>query len=99
MNRILSAEWHVVVSYDIACDRRRNRICRELKDYGEHIQLSVFECLLRDGDLERLSKRLAELIDNSTDSVRIYRLCEACRRRVQIIGTGKVTEDPDVFVV
>ncbi len=92
-------QWHVVVSYDIKNDRRRNKVCKTLKDYGEHIQYSVFECLLRDKELDRMAKRISSLIDQNDDNVRIYLLCAACRGRARVIGQGKVTEDPDVLVV
>jgi len=89
----------VVVSYDVTADRRRNRICKELKNYGEHIQYSVFECLLQPRELDRMVKKLASLIDADEDSVRIYQLCAGCRSRAKVLGTGNVVEDPDVLVV
>jgi CRISPR-associated protein Cas2 len=99
MNHTPSDSWHVVVSYDIVNDRRRNKVRKELKNYGEHIQYSVFECLLRPKDLDQMAKKLAALIDEDEDSVRIYQLCEGCRGRARVLGTGQVTEDPDVLVV
>lgn len=99
MNRTSSDSRHVVVSYDIKNDRRRNKVCKIMKDYGEHIQYSVFECLLRPDDLDRMAKKLAALIDDAEDSVRIYQLCEGCRGRARVLGTGQVIEDPDVLVV
>ena len=99
MNHTSTDSWHVVVSYDIVNDRRRNKVCRELKNYGEHIQYSVFECLLRPKDLERMTKKLTALIDDDEDGVRIYQMCEGCRGRARVLGTGQATEDPDVLVV
>jgi CRISPR-associated protein Cas2 len=52
----------VVVCYDIPKDRRRNRVCKLLKNYGERAQYSVFECLLRPKDLRRLRQQLKPLI-------------------------------------
>lgn len=39
----------VVVSYDVREDRRRTRLAHTLKDFGERVQLSVFECRLGSG--------------------------------------------------
>ena len=65
------AERHfVVVSYDIPDDRRRNRVCKLLKDYGERVQYSVFECMLRPDDLKRLRERLKPLLVLEEDDVR-----------------------------
>jgi CRISPR-associated protein Cas2 len=79
----------VVVSYDIPSDRRRNRVCKLLKDYGERAQYSVFECLLRPDDLKRLRERLKPLLVPEEDDVRFYRLCETCRRKAAIWGPKK----------
>ena len=35
---------YLVVSYDIHDDKRRNSIHKVLKNFGERIQFSVFEC-------------------------------------------------------
>ena len=79
----------VVVSYDIPDDRRRNRVCKLLKDYGERVQYSVFECMLRPGDLKRLRERLKPLLVLEEDDVRFYRLCESCRRKATVWGRKK----------
>ena len=36
----------IVVSYDVPDDRRRTRLAHILKDFGERVQYSVFECRL-----------------------------------------------------
>ena len=89
----------IVVSYDVSNDRRRTRLAHALKDFGERVQYSVFECRLDADALEKLRSRIQTLIDAKEDSVRIYRLCLDCDRQVEIQGTGKVTEDPDVYVL
>ncbi len=101
MNRSLLGrdKWFVVVSYDIKNDRRRNRVCKELKNFGEHIQFSVFECLLDEKEITRLERKLGALIDEEEDTVRIYLLCNGCRMRTKVIGTGELTGDLDVVVV
>jgi|GEM_PF-175375 len=76
----------VVVSYDIPQDRRRGRVCKLLKDYGERVQYSVFECLLRPDELKRLRERLKPLLVPEEDDVRFYRLCETCRPKAVIWG-------------
>ena len=35
---------YVMVSYDIVEDRARTKVMKFLKDYGNRVQLSVFEC-------------------------------------------------------
>lgn len=89
-----------VVSYDVVSDRRRTRLAEALLDFGRRVQLSVFEASLDEADFERLRGRVSELIDETEDSVRIYRLCGGCRERVDTLGCGAgVAEDPEVWVV
>ena len=88
----------IVVSYDVPNDRRRTRLAHALRDFGERVQLSVFECLLEAADLDRLRERILREIELSEDSVRIYPLCETCRAKVELHGLGKTTEDPDLYL-
>ena len=89
----------ILVSYDIPDDRRRTRLAHTLKDFGQRVQYSVFECLLAEDEVAHLSARVAKLTDPAEDSVRIYRLCANCEARIEIQGLGKVTEDPEIFLL
>jgi CRISPR-associated protein Cas2 len=89
----------VVVSYDVTENRRRTRLADALKDFGERVQLSVFECQLDEKQIASLHARLAKLIEPAEDSVRIYRLCGECSVRLELLGVGRITEDPPVFVL
>jgi CRISPR-associated protein Cas2 len=89
----------IVISYDVANDRRRTRLAKELENFGRRVQYSVFECLLDVRQLERLRTRLLRRIEASEDSIRIYSLCQDCRAKVEVHGLGTVTEDPKVYVV
>jgi len=42
---------------------------------------------------------IGDLIDRSTDRVRIYLLCADCGRRIRIIGQGVQTSDEEAYVV
>ncbi|RMH78952.1 MAG: CRISPR-associated endonuclease Cas2 [Calditrichaeota bacterium] len=88
-----------VISYDIVEDRIRHRVMKLLKGFGFHVQKSVFECILTDGQIRRLRDRLQKLINQDTDSVRIYRLCGECRHNVEILGRGEISDLPLVEVV
>lgn len=94
-----STKQFYLVSYDIVHDRKRQRVMKLLKSHGFHVQKSVFECILTDGQYANLQKRLQRMIDPQTDSVRIYRLCGECRGQVTVLGVGEVSEIPMVTVV
>ena len=89
----------ILISYDIVKDRRRTKIASLLEDFGRRVQYSVFECLLEESGLGELVPKLEALIDEEEDSVRIYRLCARCQGRVEILGEGAVTKEPEVYVL
>jgi CRISPR-associated protein Cas2 len=89
----------ILVSYDVPDDRRRARLAHALKDFGERVRYSVFECRLDERAQQALRERLARLIDPEEDSLRIYRLCKGCDRLLEVLGTAKRTDDPDIFVL
>lgn len=81
-----------LISYDITDDTRRTRIYQLLRNHGERVQYSVFECHLPDKKLQELRNQLFKLIDPRVDSVRIYRLCKKCLFGVEVVGAGRVPE-------
>ena len=89
----------MVISYDISDDKVRNRVLNILKDYGTHVQYSVFECNLTAGQFYQLKQRLLSLIKSDTDSIRIYILCDSCKRKMIIAGQGEFADDELVYVV
>lgn len=95
----MAEEFFWVISYDIKDDKRRLKIAKTLEDYGTRVQYSVFECILTDEYLNRLKRRLERLIKVEEDSIRYYKLCNACRSKILIQGQGKVTEDEDVYII
>lgn len=88
-----------LVTYDIPDDNRRLRLAKTLKDFGERVQYSVFECRLDEKLCAAMLERITKEIDEAEDRVRVYQLCEACTKTVKIFGEGVLTEDPDVYIV
>ena len=88
-----------VISYDVVDDRRRTRVLKLLKGYGTHVQYSVFECDLSAQQLTGVQDELRGLIDEHTDSVRLYLLDEANKQRTRILGIGRVTVDPLYYLI
>jgi CRISPR-associated protein Cas2 len=89
----------VVISYDIRDDKRRGKIFKALKNFGQWMQFSVFECDLDRANLVRLKDRLDHLIDaKQDDSIRFYFLCENCKRQIERVGGEKPREGGAVIV-
>lgn len=88
-----------LVSYDISDDRRRVKLAKAMKDFGDRVQYSVFECILSKDLLEKMISRIDKIIRKEEDSVRIYDLCTQCEKNIRIIGQGTVSEVEDVYIV
>lgn len=82
----------IVVSYDISDDKRRLRVMKTLKNFGTHVQYSVFECRLKAAQIAALQERLRPHIGQG-DSVRFYYLSADDGPRTEILGAGQVTPD------
>jgi CRISPR-associated protein Cas2 len=70
---------NIVVTYDVATDtregrRRLRKVAQLCTNYGQRVQLSVFECRLGLEQLEQLKQGLVTIIHATEDSVRIYQL-------------------------
>jgi CRISPR-associated protein Cas2 len=89
----------IVVSYDLPDDRRRTKLAHNLKDFGVRVQYSVFECLLDSEQVEALRARITRLIDPGEDRVRIYRFCEDCGAKTELLGLSEPTEDAEVYIL
>lgn len=86
-----------MISYDISDDSKRNKVSDLLKNYGQRVQYSVFECRLDDKTFDKLLITLKTFVD-SNDSIRVYQICEDCLKKVIIIGRAKVLEEPKFFL-
>ena len=58
-----------LVCYDVSNDKRLRKVFRVLRDYGDHLQYSIFECQLNASDLIRLRTELAGIIHHLEDQV------------------------------
>jgi CRISPR-associated protein Cas2 len=81
----------VLVTYDVSTEtaagrRRLRRVANACKDFGQRVQLSVFECDVEPAQWVSLKARLSAEIDPATDSLRFYYLGSQWKRRVEHIG-------------
>lgn len=91
----MASERFYTIAYDIPDDGRRVKVANVLKSYGERVQLSVFECWLNPAQLEQLKGLLKKRLELSEDGVRIYPVGGT----VEVLGVGRVVEDPDFLVL
>ncbi len=89
----------VVVAYDISDEKRLRRVAKEMENWGERVQKSVFECEMGEKDFRRMRRRLRKLINMKEDSIRYYFLCRTCRGKIEVDGRGKYYEREETLVL
>ena len=94
----------VVIAYDVSTEskegrRRLRRVAQTCKNYGQRVQKSLFECLVRDSDWKKLRHSLLQEFSEREDSLRFYFLDEVARGRTEHHGTGKTTDLDGILVI
>ena len=89
----------IVISYDIPDDKRRTKVMKTLKDFGQHVQYSVFECELKREDYQRLRQKLEALIDKEADNLRFYVLSQEDVKKRRVWGQERTETEIQAFYV
>jgi len=94
----------VLVSYDVATKddggaARLRRVAKTCQNYGQHVQYSVFECIVDPAQWTMLRDRLIKEIDVGKDSLRFYFLGSNWKRRVEHIGAKKAIDQEGPLIV
>ncbi len=91
---------YYLICFDISDNRIRYRAVKLLKGHGMRVQKSVFECPgLTEKQLLVLQDKLLALVDQTTDSVRYYRLCKACCAEIEWTGPGKGAQNENFAAI
>ena len=93
----------ILVSYDVsttdkAGQRRLRKVAKVCQNFGQRVQLSIFECQLNKMQYEELERTLLELIDEEEDSLRFYRLVEPLDKHRKEFGKRKAIDFEDVLL-
>ncbi|MEX1040802.1 MAG: CRISPR-associated endonuclease Cas2 [Pirellulaceae bacterium] len=58
-----------LVCYDICDDKRLRKVYQTMRDFGDHLQYSIFECQFNPIDLAKCRHQLSEIIHHHEDQV------------------------------
>ena len=75
-----------LVCYDICDDKRLRKVFKTMRNYGDHLQYSVFECQLTPIDLAKCQHELREIIKHDVDQVLFVDLGSAEGRGDRVIS-------------
>ncbi len=85
-----------VVTYDISDPKRLRKVFRLMLGYGDHLQLSVFQCELNARELVELKHALGDIIHHHEDQVLFANLGPVeGRARESIESLGRLYVDPE----
>lgn len=84
-----------LVTYDVNTttpegQARLRRVAKICEGYGLRVQKSVFEVACTQAQLPALRQRLRDTIQNSTDSIRLYRLTAGTLQTVELLGIAEL---------
>lgn len=91
-----------LVTYDIRDDKRLRKVYKTMRNWGDHLQYSVFECQLSPLDLVVLKGELKDIINSAQDQVLFVDLGPAAGRGdrvIEAIGQPYTRIDSPCFIV
>jgi CRISPR-associated protein Cas2 len=83
-----------LVCYDIRNDKRLRKVFKAMRDFGDHLQYSIFECQLTPIDLARCRHVLGQLIKHDEDQVLFVDLGPTEGRGERVISALGVPYSP-----
>lgn len=90
-----------IVTYDICDPKRLRKVFRTCRNFGNHIQYSVFECDLNATEKVQLERQLKEIINEREDQVLFISLGATQSRGdrdISALGKAYIKIDPPCYV-
>ena len=91
-----------IVAYDIADQKRLQRVHRTMRGYGDPLQYSVFRCVLSPSERVLLIEALTPLINHREDQVMLINLGPADGRAqtsFETLGRALASEPDRIAIV
>lgn len=93
----------VLITYDVNTQtpsgkKRLSKVAKICVNYGQRVQNSVFECSLDNVQLTVVRSKLKNVIDEASDSLRIYNLGNNYSNRIEHYG-AKTAYDPEAALI
>ena len=94
----------VLVTYDVSLQtasgqRRLRRVAKICTNYGIRVQNSVFECVVDQAQFLVLRNQLLKEMDETSDSIRFYRLRNNYTEKVEHYGVSPAVQAEQPLVL
>lgn len=95
---------NILVAYDVNTEgsdgqRRLRKVATICKNYGQRVQLSVFECRVNEAQYEALRAQLLKVIHPKLDSLRLYKLASERSQCLEAFGVDLYTDFDEPLIV
>ena len=97
LTKVGNRTYLILVIYDVVDNKKRYRIAKTMKGYGEWVQRSAFECHLTLRQYERMISDIIPYFDFEQDLLRIYKLTG--QAEVKVYGKIEMTENEDLIII
>jgi CRISPR-associated protein Cas2 len=100
--RVFSMRSTYIVCYDIRDEKRLRKVHKTMRNWGDHLQYSVFECQLTSSDLISCRAELAQIIHHDLDQVLFINLGPSKgrgERVIEALGQPYTAVDAPCFIV
>jgi CRISPR-associated protein Cas2 len=94
----------ILVTYDVNTETKAGRsrlrkVATICKNYGQRVQLSVFECRVNEAQYESFRSQVLKVIDPKIDSLRFYRLPLPREKHLECFGVDKYIDFDEPLIV
>lgn len=95
---------NILVTYDVSTEtpggeRRLRQVATACKNYGQRVQLSVFECRVNEAQYEAFRTQLLSIMDLRVDNLRIYKLSAPRERCLERYGVDKYVDFDEPLIL
>ena len=88
-----------VICYDIADDRRRNRVATALLDFGRACRRAFLWRIWTRNWRARMKERVERLVDADWDRLHVFEMCAGCAKRVWTVGSAELEREAEWYVI
>lgn len=95
---------NILVTYDVSTEtptgqRRLRQVAIACKNYGQRVQLSVFECRVNEAQYEAFRAQLLGIIDPKVDNLRLYKLSASRAQCLECFGIDKYIDFDEPLIL
>lgn len=94
---ISGKKLYILVIYDIIDNRTRVKFAKKMNGYGFRVQKSAFEAMIPESLYHKLLKEIPLLIDETRDSIRVYKI--RGYGEVNFFGINKIIDNEEVIII